>query len=847
MADAQSKADQATTYNVCGAPTGGPALTARQRLVCEERNDAKRTQITRKPDGAPLTSGYHVPHGLTPDEEPPAQGGFARFAASFHKLLPHDASTGLLTDDGKACRGEGNPPGTSKPDSGVCNYRRLLLGLKVNSPSSDFDADALNDLDLLNRNPTPDTIGRVLINPRSSKALSIKGPDITSLRVWEVITGNPDDDNSQILDLIRLGSAQTAAEIVEAYAMALLRPIVLGSYDNNSRAEMPGDEEPDATLSDAELAVRALNSFEDKFIWGYDKFGNEITAANQPVTFANLFRGPSAGDLIGDYLSVFLTFPRPPLFPSGCAPFVADLIEAGKFAMLLGEELRVPLGRPLYFGVTWDHYVAIQNADIPQPYPDGFFTGRTPIRTGLDLGNYVHVDNVYEQYIRAADILVGGQYDRSPVSPYVRNPPAATGEPAIEPFYRNEADGPTLGPSDAYALLGGVREVAERAAFTQKWLVARRARPEVMAGLVHFANLVSPGKLNGDQQKLQQEVREALPDELVLPPDPSKDTPVQAKVRALFGRVAEVNKGQQEKWQAVSGNEVNTTGEANYLLSQMYPEGSPAHPAWTSGHATVAGACVTVLKAIFNDLQFIVDPFATPECVEQKWVDAQQDENGKWVEGHWVERECRDDADGSGGTADKPGDAAQQARGAAGQAGEAADERPREFRPVCKTPRRALKGLNQLTSMVEPLTVGGELDKLASNGSFGRNFGGVHYRSDGEHGILLGEAVAIRYLQDHLREYREEFRPCPPEESPADAPAAAAGGKADGGGTGGGEGAPAPDPATPHRCFVLTKRNGQRICITADDVTEIATPPTPAPAPGTKGGFGLQQFGKSAL
>lgn len=91
-----------------------------------------------------------------------------------------------------------------------------------------------------------------------------------------------------------------------------------------------------------------------------------------------------------------------------------------------------------------------------------------------------------------------------------------------------------------------------------------------------------------------------------------------------------------------------------------------------------------------------------------------------------------------------------------------------------------------------PLTVGGELDKLASNIALGRNFGGVHFRSDGEHGILLGEKVAIRFLQDHLRTYREKFR------SHTD-----------------------PDGKRPF--FELTKRNGQRIHITADDATPVTT------------------------
>ncbi len=46
------------------------------------------------------------------------------------------------------------------------------------------------------------------------------------------------------------------------------------------------------------------------------------------------------------------------------------------------------------------------------------------------------------------------------------------------------------------------------------------------------------------------------------------------------------------------------------------------------------------------------------------------------------------------------------------------------------------------------LTVGGELDKLASNIILGRNFAGLHWRSDARAGLLWGEEVAIRALEE---------------------------------------------------------------------------------------------------
>lgn len=632
--------------------TSQTTYSPRQELAYKQRDAAARHQVFRR--------HYDVPSGTTPDEE-----NFPRAAASFHKLLQHDDATGLLTD------------GTAD-DAGTVNYKRLLKGLMVAQPSSDFDSQALYELYLQSRSEPPTPCRdrpdlpphryRVLINPRSSKALSIKGPDITSLRVSRILYCPQADygqevcaaDEERLLKEISFASEFTAAEMAEVYAMALLRNRLLGEY-----ADSP----------DADLAIDTLNEFGKHFVWGYDAEGRPITADTLKVTEQNLFRGPTPGDRAGDYLSVFLTFLRPPLFPSGCAPFVADLIGASKFATLLGEQLMVPQGQDRDFVRTFKEYVRVQNGFIPEEYPDGFFTGRTPIRTGRDLGNYVHVDNVYEEYIRAADILVGGQYPRSPNFPYAL--PCPDDDPRT--CYRNEGDGPTLGPSDVYGLLGGVREVAERAAFTQKWLVARRARPEVLGGLI---DLVRSGR---------DSVGGRLPASLV------SDSGTAAK---LLARVY--------KW-----NESRCEGdpgcEGNYLLSQMYPEGSPAHPAWPSGHATVAGACVTVLKALFDDRLPILDPNHRPGRCEE----------------------------------------------------------PRAY----------------VAPNGDRLTVGGELDKLASNVSLGRNFGGVHFRSDGEHGILLGEEVAIRYLQDHARTYREHFRDC------------------DG--------------------FTLTRRNGVRICITPESVRVV--------------------------
>jgi len=55
------------------------------------------------------------------------------------------------------------------------------------------------------------------------------------------------------------------------------------------------------------------------------------------------------------------------------------------------------------------------------------------------------------------------------------------------------------------------------------------------------------------------------------------------------------------------------------------------------------------------------------------------------------------------------------------------------------------------------ITVGGELNKLADNVALGRDMAGVHWRSDAEQALLLGEAVTISILRDQRSTYNEPF------------------------------------------------------------------------------------------
>lgn len=64
---------------------------------------------------------------------------------------------------------------------------------------------------------------------------------------------------------------------------------------------------------------------------------------------------------------------------------------------------------------------------------------------------------------------------------------------------------------------------------------------------------------------------------------------------------------------------------------------------------------------------------------------------------------------------------------------------------------------DSLESYSGTLTVGNELNKLAANISLGRDHAGVHYRSDGIQGLLLGEKVAIEVLKNEAFLINENF------------------------------------------------------------------------------------------
>jgi hypothetical protein len=128
--------------------------------------------------------------------------------------------------------------------------------------------------------------------------------------------------------------------------------------------------------------------------------------------------------------------------------------------------------------------------------------------------------------------------------------------------YRNQDAFTTLGNGDGLDFVSRIVNPALRHEWFQKWFIHRRLRPEEYAGRVHHT-------VTGTRAyPVPQELRTSPVLPLVL-----------ARNSALNGGAG-----------------------GTYLLNQAFPEGSPVHPAYASGHSTYLGAGVTMLKAFYKDI-----------------------------------------------------------------------------------------------------------------------------------------------------------------------------------------------------------------------------------------------------
>lgn len=196
----------------------------------------------------------------------------------------------------------------------------------------------------------------------------------------------------------------------------------------------------------------------------------------------------------------------------------------------------------------FNSWLSSQNGITP---PETLYFDPTPryIRNGRDISAWVHVDVLFQGYFQAFLCLAG------------MNAPVDAGNP-----YRGSAtqDGfGTFGGPHIATMLCEVATRALKAVWNQKWFVHRRLRPEAFAGrvdrtLYHGANY-----------------------------------PVHSEILNSITTSSRLGK---------------YLPEGNALLPQVFPEGAPTHPSYGAGHATVAGACTTILKAWFNESTVIQNP-----------------------------------------------------------------------------------------------------------------------------------------------------------------------------------------------------------------------------------------------
>lgn len=329
---------------------------------------------------------------------------------------------------------------------------------------------------------------RKLTNPQAGLAFDMEGQDAHAL----VQPPAP-----------AFASREQAAEISENYWMALLRDVPFSQYSAS----------PIANAAAADLTS-----------YGSDFKGPKSGASVTPQT---LFRGVTPDDNLGSYISQY--------FYQTCN-FGANKLEQ-KITTTLPD---------LNYMTTFDQWLAVQRgfnqpADSLDPTP-------RYIRSGRDLGQWVHIDVLFQAYFQALLVLLGAGAPFDDGNPYNDNP--------------TQIGFGTFGGPHIATILCEVATRALKAVWFQKWFVHRRLRPEVHAArvdrtLYHNTNYpVHPEILNS----LQSATR-------------------------LGGYMP----------------------AGNALLPMAFPEGSPTHPAYGAGHATVAGACVTILKAWFKESTRLVD------------------------------------------------------------------------------------------------------------------------------------------------------------------------------------------------------------------------------------------------
>ncbi len=195
------------------------------------------------------------------------------------------------------------------------------------------------------------------------------------------------------------------------------------------------------------------------------------------------------------------------------------------------------------FMTTFDAWLSVQQGQYTPPKPPA--TPPPPPATrymcvGRDLATFLHGDFSYQAYLNAALILTKLAAPPDDANPYKKS--------------RSQVGVGTFGSQHLLDLLAKVANAAIRACWYQKWLIHRRVRPESFGGRVHLV------KTNAASYPVHGDLL-------------TKSSALDAVYQA----------------------------HGSYLLPMAYPEGSPMHPSYPCGHCVITGACVTALKAWYDE------------------------------------------------------------------------------------------------------------------------------------------------------------------------------------------------------------------------------------------------------
>ncbi len=486
---------------------------------------------------------------------------------------------------------------------------------------------------------------------RSAKARKAKA----KVRAWESQGAGrtfdlegPDAQAVTMPPAPALGSDELTAEMAEVYAQALLRDVpftqivdLSGKVSFDCKAKAPTD-----------TTVKAVVGHLGKLKWFASDECCGLSAAelgrkrsSGGLTGQTLFRGITPGDHIGPYISQFLLAGNGGINPLDKERAPAD----GKITYgAITIDQRVRYAKPCDDHMTrWKEWLDVQEGanlgNLECYIGQDCSRKKTPTRrfitTPRDLATYVHYDALYESYLNACLILMGLGVPFDPDIPF-------QGSDCVD----HQQGFAHFGGPHILSLVTEVATRALKAVRFQKFNVHRRFRPEVLGARLSRRAVLKTSEL-----------------------DAMEATPGLKEILAL---IAKKNGADPQ------------LGKANYLLPMAFCEGSPMHPSYGAGHATVAGACVTILKAFFDHKH----PLTI--AGNDKTAFVPKNDGSKLVK-----------VPVSDGT----------------------------------------------------LTVEGELNKLASNISIGRDWAGVHFYSDYIESLRMGEQVAIGILEEQKLTYGENF------------------------------------------------------------------------------------------